>query len=241
MSFKKLFAMLTGQGQAAIDSATMALEAANPEVAIKVDKQEIEDNLRTIAISLAQAEEKLKAEEAEVVVTQAKIDKDLKAAEILIGQGNEDKANILMSEVEKLKNTMAHEKRERDSALLIVKNFHEAKDKLLKTLNEYDEKSSEVVSVLQEAKSERESAKAIRESEALSSSQTNLTNVNSSLASMTAMAAKLRAQADVDRTMTDLNKPVAEKDSDIAAALAQVETGSATKETATERLARLRG
>lgn len=175
-----------------------------------------------------------------MVRVNAEIERSLKAAEALLGQGKDEPAGKLMAEVEKLQNKLIHEKKERDAALQIVENFTAAKAKLDKAMEEYDAKAKEAIDTLNEAKSEKAANAAIRKSEELVSSNVNTASVDSSLAGLTKMAAKFRAEADVDAQMTDLGRSVAEKDKDVAAALALVDAGATANETPAEKLARLR-
>ena len=52
MSLRTLFGLLGKQGEAITDAASAALAARNPELAIQVDRDELESNIRIIATEL---------------------------------------------------------------------------------------------------------------------------------------------------------------------------------------------
>ena len=238
---KKFFALFGAQGDHLVSTANDALTAFDPETATKVDRQELEDNFRTIAIQLAQAQQKLTAEAADVENVNKEIARDLAAAQALIGQGKAEAATKLMDEIERLKGKLVHEEKERQAAQVIVDNFTSAHNKLKARLEEYDAKAKEAIDGLNEAKSEKAAAQAVRKSEELVATSAATTSGESSLAALGRLAAKTKAEASVDETMTNLGRSVAEKDSDVAAALAAVDKGAAANETPEQRLARLMG
>lgn len=241
MGLRKLLALFGAQGDHLVATANDALTGFDPETATKVDRQELEDNFRTIAIQLAQAQEKFKSEALDVDNVNKDIARDLAAAQALIAQGKTDSATKLMDEIERLKAKLVHEEKEKQAAQLVVDNFTAAHNKLKTRLEEYDAKAKEAIDGLNEAKSEKAAAAAVRKSEELVASSSATTSGESSLAALSRLAAKTKAEATVDETMTSLGHSVAEKDADVAAALAAVDKGAAANETPDQRLARLMG
>lgn len=241
MSLSRLLKVFSGKIDAQIDNMTASIEADVPEIGIKIDRKELEENLASIWSELAVHQEKLKSEEADVVRVQGEIERGLAAAEILQTQGKVDKANLLLDNVEKLQKQLEKEIRERDAELEIVERFKQTKNQLEIDLANFEEVTDEVKQQLEGAKSDREAAAAIRRSEELTSkSAAASSSVQSSLGNMKKMAAELSAKAAVDRAAVERKKPLSEKDDDIAAALKQVDTASKPNENVADRIARMR-
>ena len=241
MSLRTLFGLLGKQGEAITDAASAALAARNPELAIQVDRDELERNLRIIATELSNAETKLKAEEADVVNLQAQLDQKYKAADILAADPSKDAAlDILTKEIEKDEKRMIKEKLERDSAQKIVTEMTAAKNQVLEALKKFDEKASDALMELKTAQADQKAAESTRRAEEIISSAVKTSGLDTSLGALHKKAADLKAKADVDRTMVGLSTPESEKNSDIQAALAAAAAGTGLNESAQDRLARLR-
>jgi hypothetical protein len=241
MSLRTLFGLLGKQGEAMTDAASAALAARNPELAIQVDRDELERNLRIIATELSNAETKLKAEVEDVVKLQAQIDQKYKAAEILAADATKNEAlDILTKEIEKDEKRMVKEKLESDSALKIVTEMKAAKDQVLDALKKFDDKASDALMELKTAQADQKAAESTRRAEEIISSAVKTSGLDTSLGALHKKAADLKAKADVDRTMVGLHTPESAKNADIQAALNAASAGTGMNETATERLARLK-
>lgn len=240
MSLRTLFGLLGKQGEAITDAASAALAAKNPELAIQVDRDELERNLRIIATELSNAETKLKAEAEDVVKLQAQLDQKYKAAEILAADSTKETAlDLLTREIEKDEKRMVKEQLERDSAQKIVTEMKAAKDQVLDALKKFDDKASDALMELKTAQADQKAAESTRRAEEIISSAVKTSGLDTSLGALHKKAADLKAKADVDRTMVGLHTPESEKNADVQAALAAAAAGTGLNETPKERLARL--
>jgi hypothetical protein len=241
MGLRTLFGLLGKQGEAMTDAASAALAARNPELAIQVDRDELERNLRIIATELSNAETKLKAEAADVTTLQTQLNQKYAAADILAADPTKEVAlDVLTKEIDKDEKRMLKEKIERDSAQKIVTEMKAAKDQVLDALKKFDDKAGEALMELQTAQADQKAAQTTRRAEEIISSAVKTSGLDTSLSALHKKASDLKAAADVDRTMVGLHTPESEKNADVQAAMAAAAVGAGLNETAVERLARLK-
>ena len=240
MSLRTLFGLIGKQGEAITDAASAALAAKNPELALQVDRDELERNLRTIATEFSEAETKLKGEEANVAAFQKQLDQEYAAAELLSDPSKANALDILTKDIEKNETRMVGAKAKRDSALNIVNELKSAKDQVLDAIKKFDDKAEDALMHLHSAQADAQAAESTRRAEDIIHSATKTSGLDTSLSAIEKKAADLHAKADVDHTMVSLHTPESEKNADVVAAMAAASAGSALNETAAERLARLK-
>jgi len=228
------------------DRIATAIASFDPETATQVDRENLQDRLREVALKLADAKRKNDAVQKVAADLEASIANDKKAANILIGkfeakQIDEATLNEFASSLEADKARLPGVKQDAADAQQLVDTLQEILDTVEKNLNEFDAKARAAIRNLEQARADQERADLRQQHQAeLNQLRTGTGGTSSGLAALNRAADKARVEADAAQTLADIGqKPI-----DRAAAVEEarrIASGAtpAAGESAAERLRRI--
>ncbi|ANJ75908.1 hypothetical protein K6V72_13205 [Ralstonia insidiosa] len=228
------------------DRIATAIASFDPETATQVDRENLQDKLREVALKLADAKHKNDAAQKTASDLETSIANDRKAADILIGKFEAkqiDKAtlNEFASSLEADQARLPSVKQDASDAQQLVDTLQEILDTVEKNLNDFDAKAKAAIRNLEQARADQERADLRQQHQAeLNQLRTGTGGTSSGLAALNRAADKARVEADAAQTLADISqKPI-----DRAAVVEEarrIASGAtpAAGESATERLRRI--
>ena len=228
------------------DRIATAIASFDPETATQVDRENLQDKLREVALKLADAKHKNDAAQKTASDLETSIANDRKAADILIGKFEAkqiDKAtlNEFACSLEADQARLPSVKQDASDAQQLVDTLQEILDTVEKNLNDFDAKAKAAIRNLEQARADQERADLRQQHQAeLNQLRTGTGGTSSGLAALNRAADKARVEADAAQTLADISqKPI-----DRAAVVEEarrIASGAtpAAGESATERLRRI--
>ena len=228
------------------DRIATAIASFDPETATQVDRDNLQDKLREVALKLADAKRKNDVAHKAASELEASIANDKKAAEILIGkfeakQIDEATLNEFASSLEADQARLPGVKQDAGDAQQLVDTLQEILDAVEKNLNDFDAKARAAIRNLEQARADQERADLRQQHQAeLNQLRAGTGGTSSGLAALNRAADKARVEADAAQTLADIGQ----KPLDRAAAVEEarrIASGAAETagESAAERLRRI--
>ena len=223
------------------DAAATALINADPESALAVDREVLQEQLKKLSYNVTVARQKLGVEIEEQKLAEAKVEQELKAVRILLAKGDDASkasADKLLTQIEADKIKLAQEKADVIEAQKALDEWQAALDEVHARYENFQREADTTMRQIELAKAQKDHADADAERQNLLKGFTAHQGVNSAMGALQKQAQKMSAQAEAQRNLLDMAKPAVEKDAGIQAALREA-AGQPTNESLEERLARL--
>ncbi|WP_426399658.1 hypothetical protein ACN9M1_25565 [Ralstonia sp. R-29] len=247
MSGWKLTAALISKHVGVIgDRIATAIASFDPETATQVDRDNLQDKLREVALKLSDAKHKNDAAQKAASELETSIANDKKAAEILIGkfeakQIDEATLTEFASNLEADQGRLPGVKQDAADAQQLVDTLQEILDTVEKNLNEFDAKARAAIRDLEQARADQERAELRQQHQAeLNQLRAGAGGTSSGLAALNRAADKARVEADAAQTVADIGQKPLDRATAVEEAR-RIANGAlpASGESAAERLRRI--
>jgi chromosome segregation ATPase len=213
MSGWKLTAAILGKHAAVLgDKLAAGLAAWDPETATQVDRDKKAQELREVAVKLADAKQKNDAAQAAANSLEATIANDTRAAEVLIAKFNDKKIdeatlNEFASNLEANKAKLPGLQQDAADAQQLVDTLKEILDTVQKNIDDFDAKVRAATHTLEQAKADqhREELRQQNQHE-LNELRSGTGGASTGLAALERAAGQARVQADAAKTISDIGQ-----------------------------------
>jgi chromosome segregation ATPase len=231
------------------DRLATAIASFDPETATEVDRDNLKEKLREVALKLADAKHKNDAAQQALRDLEALIASDSKTAEVLIakhgdGSGKVDDAmlNEFAAALEANQAKLAGVKQDAANAQELVDTLKEILDTVEKNLNEFDAKAKAAIGALQQAQADQQRAELHQQQQAeLNALRSGTGGTSTGLSALNRAADKARVQADAAQTIADIGQKPIDR-ANVVEEARRIAAGTDTsQESAIDRLRRAAG
>ncbi|MEX3983938.1 hypothetical protein AB4Y45_33675 [Paraburkholderia sp. EG287A] len=229
------------------DRLATAIASFDPETATEVDRDNLKEKLREVALKLADAKHKNDAAQQALRDLEALIASDSKTAEVLIakhGDGKVDDAmlNEFAAALEANQAKLAGVKQDAANAQELVDTLKEILDAVEKNLNEFDAKAKAAIGALQQAQADQQRAELHQQQQAeLNALRAGAGGTSTGLSALNRAAEKARVQADAAQTIADIGQKPIDR-ANVVEEARRIAAGTDTsQESAIDRLRRAAG
>lgn len=246
--WKLTAALFVKQISALGDKVAASLAAFDPETATEVDRDKLKEQLREVALKLAEARQKYDFEKKEADDLSAQIEQDEKAAAVLIakfeaGQIDEALLTEFANNLEAMKARLPAELQDVTDAKELVDTLQDILNTIEKNLNDFEAAAKKALQAIAQAKADKEREELRQQNQAnLAAMKSGLGGASTALGALNKKAAELRVQADAAATVTAIGqKPIDRANAVDEARRIAAGTATPASESAADRLRRLTG
>lgn len=239
--------LLAKHGQKLGDTLFSFLAAKDPETALEVDREKLEDDLRGAALKLAEARRLSAAATAKLDSLRASIEGDQKAAVVLLEKfelKEVDEATLTQftDNLEDMQASLPDIERDAQDAKELADSIGEVVDLVKERLADFDQQAAQATRALARARSEKErqEMRAAQQAE-VEALRSGTGTTSSALGSLGKMAAKLNDEAEAMKVVADVTQAPLDRANAVEEARRIASGTAAVSETAAQRLRRLAG